>query len=149
MKHSRILVVEDDEGTRELCRALLEENDFKVEVCKNGKEALLALNTYEEPCLILLDMLMPIMDGREFMDAFGKRPHTIVPIPVYLVSATADQSDGKEMGCRGFLKKPFSPRALLSIVRDHCTPEAGCLEVGSDIALTRSSSPIATNHNRL
>jgi CheY-like chemotaxis protein len=86
----------------------------------NGKEALQSLERHQEPCLIFLDMLMPVMGGREFMAEFSKRPLTIVPIPVYLVSATAQKKDGDEMGCLGFIKKPFNIEILLSIVKSHC-----------------------------
>jgi CheY-like chemotaxis protein len=120
MKCPRILVVEDNEDIRNLCRDLLESEGFSVETCVNGKDALAALDGWQEPCLILLDMLMPIMGGKEFMTEFVKRAHTIVPIPVYLVSATAKKEDGQKMGCLGFLKKPFCIEALLSIVRSHC-----------------------------
>lgn len=120
MKNPRVLIVEDDDDIRELGKILLVKAGFTVETCVNGLEALVALQKHEEPCLILLDMMMPVMNGREFMTAFTKKPHTIVPIPVYLVSATADKNDGKEMGCLGFIKKPFDCDALLAIVETHC-----------------------------
>ena len=120
MNQSPILIIEDDENIRLVCRELLESEGFEVDTCSNGKEALAFLERHQEPCLILLDMLMPIMNGREFMAGFTKRPHTIVPIPVYLVSATSNKNEGKEMGCMGFLKKPFNIDALLAIVRSHC-----------------------------
>ncbi len=120
MNQSPILIIEDDEGIRAACREILELEGFEVDVCENGKEALKFLERHQEPCLILLDMMMPVMNGREFMEGFAKRPHTIVPIPVYLVSATANQEAGMEMGCMGFLKKPFNIEALLAIVRSHC-----------------------------
>jgi len=120
MKTSRILIVEDDESIRELYRDVLEGEGYEVETCANGLEALLSLKGQEEPCLILLDMMMPIMNGREFMLEFEKREHTVIPVPVYLVSATAGRAEGQKMGCRGYLKKPFSVEALLTIVRSHC-----------------------------
>lgn len=115
-----VLIIEDDEDLSSLCRTLLEQEGFTVEVCVNGREALNFLDIYTETCLILLDMMMPIMNGREFMTEFAKRPYTIVPMPIYLVSATAGLEEGKEMGCLGFLKKPFNADALLAIVRNHC-----------------------------
>jgi len=124
MAKPRILIVEDDDDIRELCRYLLEREHFTVEACANGKEALTSLDSHQEPCLILLDMMMPVMNGQEFMIAFAKRPHTIVPIPVYLVSATASGEEGKKMGCLGFIKKPFNCDALLRIVHSHCEENA-------------------------
>jgi CheY-like chemotaxis protein len=120
MNQAPILIIEDDENIRIACRELLESEGFEVDMCSNGEEALAFLARHRDPCLILLDMLMPVMGGREFMSELEKQPHTIVPIPVYLVSASASQEDGKKMGCRGFLKKPFDIDALLAIVQSHC-----------------------------
>lgn len=123
MNNQKVLIVEDDDDIRELCKTILIESGFSVETCKNGKEAIAALEKHDQPCLILLDMMMPIMNGREFMVEFSKRPHTIVPIPIYLMSATATGNDGKEMGCLGFIKKPFGREALLAIVKSYCKGE--------------------------
>ena len=120
MAHAKILIVEDDDSIRALCRELLEGEGYAVGACSNGIEALAFLDAQAEPCLILLDMLMPMMGGVEFMGEFSKRPHTIVPIPVYLVSSNADSGAGKKLGCCGFLKKPFNCDALLAIVATHC-----------------------------
>ena len=83
MSSPRILIVEDDASIRELYKEVLEGEGFEVESCVNGKEALLSLAGQEDPCLILLDMMMPIMDGREFMAEFEKKPHTIMPIAYF------------------------------------------------------------------
>jgi CheY-like chemotaxis protein len=120
MSSTHIFVVEDDDAIRNLCVEVLEVEGFKVDAYANGKEAIAALEKHSEPCLILLDMMMPVMNGRDFMSAFAQRPHTLVPIPVYLVSASALEGEGKQMGCYGFLKKPFSIDALLAIVHSHC-----------------------------
>jgi CheY-like chemotaxis protein len=125
MKCAPILVVEDDDDIRNLCRELLESEGYTVETCSNGREALDALEHHREPCLILLDMLMPVMNGVEFMKQFIKRPHTIVPIPIYLVSATGGGQLVEDIGCYGFLKKPFDIDALMSIVRAHCKVDQG------------------------
>ena len=116
-----VLIVEDDPDIRELSCRFLKEKGYSVQTCKDGWEALAFLDTHLDPCLILLDMMMPIMNGRDFMAAFAMRPHTIVPIPIYLVSATAQKKDGREIGCLGFLKKPVNLDALLAIVQRHCS----------------------------
>ena len=120
MKYSDILVVDDDDELRDLYRQLFEAAGFSVETCANGQEALQFLNAHGQPRLIFLDMLMPIMDGREFMSAFVNRPKHTTPTPVYLVSATAENHHGHEMGCHGFLKKPLSVEAMLAIAQTHC-----------------------------
>ncbi len=106
MNCPRILIVEDDEDIRDLCQELLEAEGFVVEACANGQEAIASLDRHQDPCLILLDMMMPIMNGREFMAEFVKRPLaiTIAPIPVFLVSATANSDDGKGIGSAAFSK---------------------------------------------
>jgi len=60
---------------------------------------------------------MLIMSGEEFMKSFHDLPATIVPIPVYLVSATATEKSVKSLGCTGFAKKPIDLEILLSIVK--------------------------------
>lgn len=102
------------------CRGILEGEGFKVETVENGMDALAYLAANQEPRLILLDMMMPTMNGREFMAKLTEKLHTVVPIPVFLVSANATENAGKEMGCDGFLKKPFSIDALLAIARSYC-----------------------------
>lgn len=89
MKFPKILVVEDDENVRELCRALLEKVNFDVETCANVQEALAFLHSHKDRCLIWLDMTMSTMDGREFIAAFAKRPHTIV--------STAESRNGNDL----------------------------------------------------
>jgi len=69
-------------------------------------------------------MLMLIMSGEEFMKSFHDLPATIVPIPVYLVSATATEKSVKSLGCTGFAKKPIDLEILLSIVKNYCETSA-------------------------
>jgi len=67
VEHSVILVVEDEEASRETLRELLELEGFEVETAANGKEALDKLQSLE-PCVMLLDLFMPIMDGWQLLD---------------------------------------------------------------------------------
>jgi len=127
VKHSSILLVADDDDNRYLCWRLLEVEGFAIETCRNGREALAFLDSRPNPCLILLDMMMPIMNRPEFWAAITKRPHSIAPIPVCLVSGTAESRDGKEMECFGFLKMPVDFDALLFIVRTHCSMKSELL----------------------
>jgi CheY-like chemotaxis protein len=64
--------------------------------------------------------MMPVMNGIEFMREFSKLPSTIVPIPVYLCSATSSAREAKRINCDGFLKKPVDMQALFLIVRNCC-----------------------------
>jgi CheY-like chemotaxis protein len=86
----------------------LDHKGFGVESFSDGEKAIDRLYASPEPCLILLDMMMPIMSGEEFMEHFHKLPATILPIPVFLVSATSNEAHSMQMGCRGFMKSPLT-----------------------------------------
>src|ERR1041385_6209352 len=93
MECPKICVVEHDPTTRETFRDCLESEGYGVESFANGKDALERLRRKPEPCFVLLDLMMPVMNGAEFTEEFAKLPATIVPIPVYLCSATASAKD--------------------------------------------------------
>ncbi|MBC7692421.1 MAG: response regulator [Methylotenera sp.] len=123
MAHSKcpkIFVIEDDRDIREAFVSILESEGYGVESFADGQKAIDRLYTAPEPCLILLDMMMPIMNGEEFMEHFHKLPATILPIPVFLVSATSNAKHSGKMGCKGFVKKPIDLNALLMMVGEFC-----------------------------
>ena len=113
-----ILVVEDDDSIREAMVEMLEMEGYRTYAAINGKNALSLLkDNIPKPCLVLLDMMMPIMNGREFLDEMMKDAF-LAPIPVLIVSAIADPSNSK--GSVGFLKKPVDIDSVLSIVSKYC-----------------------------
>lgn len=112
-----ILVVEDDEDIRSALVDLLESEGYHVEPASNGKEALDKLSTIEKPCLVLLDMMMPIMNGRQFLDKI-MLDSKLAPIPVLIVSAVADKANTE--GSVGFLKKPIDIDVVLNTVAQYC-----------------------------
>ena len=114
-----ILVVEDDEDIRNAIVDLLETEGYKTESAINGKDALDKLGEIERPCLVLLDMMMPIMNGRQFLDEVMK-DSTLAPIPVLIVSAVADKTNTQ--GSVGFLKKPIDIDVVLDVVSQYCKP---------------------------
>jgi len=116
----KILIIEDDSEIRELLRIALEGKGYGVESFSNGKLAIERLHHKPEPCLILLDLMMPVMNGIEFMREFAKLPITIVPIPVYLCSATSSAAKAKRIKCNGFIKKPVDMEAFFLIVHIFC-----------------------------
>lgn len=113
-----ILVVEDDDDIRNAMIDVLESEGYHAEAATNGKEALDLLHKITKPCLVLLDMMMPIMNGREFLDEVMEDSY-LAPIPVLIVSAVADKSDTK--GAVGFLKKPVDLDVVLKIVDEYCS----------------------------
>ena len=115
-----ILVVEDDDSIRTSMIEILEMEGYSTFSATNGQEALDILKAGEipKPCLVLLDMMMPIMNGREFLDNIMKDT-LLAPIPVLIVSAVADPANSK--GSVGFLKKPIDLDTILEIVSRYCS----------------------------
>lgn len=113
-----ILVVEDDDDIRNALVDLLESEGYIAYPATNGKEALDTLASTAKPCLVLLDMMMPIMNGRQFLDVV-MRDAKLAPIPVLIVSAIADKSNTE--GSVGFLKKPIDIDVILKVVSQYCS----------------------------
>jgi CheY-like chemotaxis protein len=116
----KVLLVEDDQDTRDVVRLMLEHAGYPVVTASNGEEALTYLKNNEHPCLILLDMVMPLMNGRQLLAAL-RRSDTLAPLPVVVVSATPE--DMLENGVRasqGFVRKPIDFDVLLKFVSKYC-----------------------------
>jgi CheY-like chemotaxis protein len=116
----KIMIVEDDADIREAMCEFLELEGYGVETFSNGKDALERIKNLPEPCLVLLDFMMPIMNGLQFMEEFRKHPATIVPIPIYLCSANASEEVKTQLGVTGFIKKPVDLKVLTIIVDQYC-----------------------------
>src|SRR5690625_2516602 len=108
---SRILVVDDEDRIRRVIRMYLEREDCESEEAANGKDALeLALNNDYD--LILLDIMMPEMDGYEVCTELRKEKTT----PVIMLTAKDEESnrvEGFEVGADDYIVKPFSPREVI------------------------------------
>jgi CheY-like chemotaxis protein len=111
-----ILLVEDDDDIREAAAELLRAAGFAVAAAANGREALEKLTAREPWELIVLDLMMPIMDGWEFRraqlaDAAARE------IPVLVMTGISDASDAqRRLGTAGAITKPFTTQALLEAV---------------------------------
>jgi DNA-binding response OmpR family regulator len=136
-----ILVVDDEERLVSLLKAYLGQEGFRVVSANNGREALFQAR-YEKPDLIILDVMMPEMDGYEFMRLHARERET----PVILLTAKIDESDkvlGLELGADDYVTKPFSPRELTARIRavlrraGKSAPEPEILRA-ADITLNRS-----------
>jgi CheY-like chemotaxis protein len=113
-----ILVVEDDEDTRELLQALLEAEGYVVRTAVNGQDALTALRHITPPQLILLDLMMPVMNGWQFRRQ-QLRDRRLASIPVLVLSAVQDaQEQASALNVTGFFQKPFDLDALVRTVND-------------------------------
>jgi CheY-like chemotaxis protein len=116
-----ILLVEDDFAIRETVAEVLESDGFQVTCAHNGAEALRLLQEEgQRPGLILLDLMMPVMDGWEFRLAQRRNPE-IASIPVIVLSAGAGQ-EGRlpSLAAAAFLPKPFELDQLLNTVGRLC-----------------------------
>ncbi|MFC5846813.1 response regulator transcription factor [Deinococcus petrolearius] len=112
-----VLIVEDNAGVRELVREYLEEHGYRVRVASDGHEGLLEVR-HHRPDLVLLDVMMPGMDGLEFL----RRLRATEGMPVILLTARDAELDkvlGLELGADDYVTKPFSMAELLARVRAH------------------------------
>lgn len=116
-----ILIVEDEPDLRETLQELLELAGYKVATAANGREALARLDEIGPVCLILLDLMMPVMSGWEFLDALkSSASQVLASIPVVVVSATADVADVKRLGGCRVMKKPVDLELLMAVVQEYC-----------------------------
>jgi CheY-like chemotaxis protein len=114
-----VLVVEDDFDSREMLRILLESEGYSVMSAADGREALEQLLA-AAPCLIILDLMMPVMNGWEFRAVQTQDP-VLAKIPVVVVSADGNVKDkATTLGVAGYLQKPVQFERLLDLVRQHC-----------------------------
>ncbi len=110
----RVLVVDDDEATCDLLRALLTEEGYAVATVPHGAAAL-ELAKYHQPAVIILDERMPIMDGSSFVDHY--RSQARPPAALILLSAMNDvEENAKRIGAAAFVRKPFDLDELLRVV---------------------------------
>lgn len=120
----RIVLIEDDEDIRESLSDFLQSEGYSVQTYPNGKEALEDLAKAQvQPCLILLDLMMPVMDGFQFLKARKNYGDTLVQLPTYVVSAVANKDVLKGQDVSGYLNKPLDIEHLLQIVEGHVGPQ--------------------------
>jgi CheY-like chemotaxis protein len=119
-----ILVVDDDPDILEALSEILESEGFGVRRARNGREALDSLGA-QLPGLILLDLMMPVMDGWEFVEQIRPR-RDWAEIPVIVLSADRNvSSKARSLGAVGYLAKPFELRELLELVRSSIPGPSG------------------------
>ena len=114
-----ILVVEDDFDIREALTQILEEEGYWVRGAANGKEALDVASSGRVPSLILLDLMMPVMNGWQFRAEQLQNPR-LASVPVLIISADPHmQPKTATLGVAGLLRKPVSLDELLTAVKRH------------------------------
>jgi len=140
-----ILVVDDEAKLRDVIRMYLEREGYRVVEAGHGREALYVARV-EKPDLIVLDLMMPEMNGTEFMRAFKKEAET----PIIMLTAKVEDQDkilGLELGADDYVTKPFNTRELIARVRavlrrtQATAVEQDVLRV-ADITLDRASRTV-------
>jgi two-component system, OmpR family, alkaline phosphatase synthesis response regulator PhoP len=118
MAHETILVVEDEQDIQELVRYNLTKEGYRVQIVGSGEEALRAVRC-ESPGLVLLDLMLPGVDGLEVVRQLKSDPATRA-LPIIILTAKGEEADvvsGLEIGADDYVPKPFSPRVLIARIR--------------------------------
>jgi DNA-binding response OmpR family regulator len=112
----RILVVDDEPNIREVLELYLRRDSFEVEIAADGEAALAAIER-KIPDLIVLDLMMPVVDGIEVTRALR---HSELDIPIIMLTAKGEEADrirGLELGADDYVTKPFSPKEVVARVK--------------------------------
>jgi DNA-binding response OmpR family regulator len=140
-----ILVVDDKASVRQLLQEYLTEQGFHVSAAADGQEAIYEARRVQ-PDLILLDIMMPRMDGYEFLRQYRKERHT----PVIIITAKEEETDavlGLELGADDYIIKPFRMRELVSRVRavlrrGEAPPESSRVLRAGDLVLDEAAHSV-------
>jgi len=114
----KVLIVEDEKDILQLVKMYLEKEGFRTVTAANGAEALRQVRS-ERPDLVVLDLMLPEIDGLEVCKKLRVAPQTAM-LPIIMLTAKSEESDtvvGLELGAHDYVGKPFSPRALVARVK--------------------------------
>ncbi len=117
----QVLIIDDDAAIRAFLGELIEDSGYTVLSAANGQEGLTTLRQQvEPPCLILLDLMMPVMNGWEFRQAQLADP-VLSPIPVVVLSARAEgHTNEQSLAAHIYLRKPVDITRLQEVIAQHC-----------------------------
>jgi two-component system alkaline phosphatase synthesis response regulator PhoP len=114
----KILIVEDEAEIAQLVKLYLDKDGFRTAIAKTGVEGLKLIKT-DRPDMVILDLMLPEMDGLEICKKIRNAPDTAL-LPVLMLTAKAEESDtiiGFELGADDYVTKPFSPKVLVTRVK--------------------------------
>lgn len=114
-----VLIVDDNPDTLQTLSWFLEDEGYRTQTASNGQEAMALLQKGERPCVVLLDLMMPVMDGWQVISAMRKS-EVLSDIPIVVISAFADRTP---LQVERILSKPPNLDALLETVADFCHRE--------------------------
>ncbi|HXF60374.1 MAG TPA: response regulator transcription factor [Caldilineaceae bacterium] len=148
----KILVVDDEERLRTLIESYLSQEGFDIVTAPNGRDAIL-LARQQKPHLIILDLMMPEMDGYTFLRTYGKENRT----PVIILTAKLAEADkvlGLELGADDYVTKPFSMRELTARIRAVLrragqVPPAPEVLRAADVTVDRASRLVTVGERRI
>ncbi|MDQ3688855.1 MAG: response regulator [Chloroflexota bacterium] len=119
-QHHSVLIVEDDAAIRDVFGEVLRGAGHDVTLARNGEEAMSLLRDGCAPCLIVADLLMPVLDGWGLAAELARVPQ-LASIPLVVLSAQLSSGEeGTPPGARARLTKPISIDALIAIVQENC-----------------------------
>jgi len=113
-----VLVVDDDEELREILRDALEAEGFAIVAAAEGRQALAAMAKLDDLCVVILDLLMPGMNGWDFYDAM-KANAQYSAVPVVVVTSAPSEAP---KGVARVMRKPLKLERVLSTIREYCAP---------------------------
>ena len=113
-----VLIVEDDADLQDMMVQIIGLEGFNARAAANGREALAYLRAHQPPNVILLDLMMPVMDGWQFRRE-QQRDAELAKVPIVVLSAF-DQIHAGDFAMNTFLKKPIDFDRLLKLVRQYC-----------------------------
>jgi CheY-like chemotaxis protein len=118
--HPTILLIDDHTDVREALEELLRHEGYTVESASNGREALNKLYGGLRPCVILMDLMMPMMTGYEFRQE-QMRDAELSEIPIIVYSGITDvRENARQLAATAYADKPVDPDNLMFLVRQHC-----------------------------
>jgi len=130
---ARLLLVDDEPGLREAVQAYLEDSNFTVEVASNARDGWELLQQHN-PDLVISDIMMPQVDGYQFLKQVREDPR-YKALPVVFLTAkgmTGDRIQGYQAGCDAYLSKPFDPDELVAIVTNLLARRAAAKETSGN-----------------
>ena len=145
MKNCKILVIDDESRMRKLVRDFLTKKEYEVLEASNGEEAMEIFYEDKDIDLLILDVMMPKMDGWEVCREVRKTSR----VPIIMLTAKADERDellGFELGVDEYVTKPFSPKILVARVeailrRSSVNTDDGIIKVG-DITMNKNAHEV-------
>lgn len=118
--HPTLLLIDDHIDSRDALEELLRREGYTVETAGDGRQALNKLYNGLRPCLILMDLMMPVMTGFEFRQEQMRHPE-FSGIPIIVYSGVTDvRQNAEQLEAAAYAEKPVAPDRLMTLVRQHC-----------------------------